>query len=153
MAGLWLEEFRVGQVFDHQLRRTVTETDNLLMSALTHNPAPLHLDAEFMKDSEFGQILVNSFFTLGLMVGISISETTQGTAVANLGCDEVRFPAPLFIGDTVHVQTEVLEVRDSRSRPTQGIVTMLHRAFNQHGVLVAHCKRMSLQKKRPDGNA
>ena len=117
MAGLWLEEFRVGQVFDHPLRRTVTETDNLLMSALTHNPAPLHLDAELMKDSEFGQILVNSFFTLGLMVGISISETTQGTAVANLGCDEVRFPSPLFIGDTVHVQTEVLEVRESRSRP------------------------------------
>lgn len=152
MAGLWLDEFRVGQVFDHPLRRTVTETDNLLMSALTHNPAPLHLDAESMKDSEFGQILVNSFFTLGLMVGISISETTQGTAVANLGCDEVRFPAPLFIGDTVHVQTEVLQVRESKSRPTQGIVTMLHRAYNQHGVLVAHCKRMSLQKKRPAGS-
>jgi len=152
MAGLWLDEFRVGQVFDHPLRRTLTETDNLLMSALTHNPAPLHLDAEYMKDTEFGRILVNSFFTLGLMVGISISETTQGTAVANLGCDEVRFPAPLFVGDTVHIQTEVLDVRESKSRPTQGIVTMMHRAYNQHGVLVAQAKRMSLQRKRPDGN-
>ncbi len=151
MAGLWLDEFVVGQVFEHPLRRTVTETDNLLMSALTHNPAPLHLDAEYMKDTEFGRILVNSFFTLGLMVGISISETTQGTAVANLGCDEVRFPAPLFVGDTVHIETEVLEVRESASRPTQGIVTMQHRAYNQDGVLVAHCKRASLQKKRPDG--
>lgn len=153
MAGLWLDEFKVGQVFDHPLRRTLTETDNLLMSALTHNPAPLHLDAEYMKDTEFGRILVNSFFTLGLMVGISINDTTQGTTVANLGCDEVRFPAPLFVGDTIHVTTEILNVRDSATRPTQGLLTMMHRAYNQNGVLVAQCKRTTLQKKRPDGSA
>lgn len=149
MAGLWFEEFSVGQVFDHPLRRTVTETDNLMMSALTHNPAPLHLDAEFMKDSEYGRILVNSCFTLGLMVGISVNDTTQGTAAANLGWDEVRFPAPLFIGDTVRIETEVIDVRESRSRPTQGIVTFAHRAYNQAGVLVASCKRASLQNRRP----
>lgn len=149
MAGLWLEDFVVGQVIEHPLRRTVTETDNLLMTTLTHNPAPLHLDAEFMKESEFGRIIVNSFFTLALMVGISVNDTTQGTAVANLGCDEVRFPAPLFVGDTVHITTEILSLRESASRPMQGIVTMMHRAYNQHGQLVAQCKRMSLQKKRP----
>jgi len=149
MPGLWFEEFSVGQVFDHTLRRTITETDNLLTSALTHNPAPLHLDAEFMKESEYGRILVNSCFTLGLMVGISVNDTTQGTAVANLGWDEVRFPAPVFIGDTLRIETEVLETRASRSRPTQGIVTFAHRAYNQTGVLVAHCKRSSLQRKRP----
>jgi acyl dehydratase len=149
MAGLWLEDFTIGQVFDHPLRRTVTETDNLLMSALTHNPAPLHLDAEFMKRTEYGRILVNSCFTLGLMVGISVGDTTQGTAVANLGWDEVRFPAPTFVGDTLRIETEVLDVRESKSRIDQGIVTFAHRAFNQDGVLVAHCKRASLQRKRP----
>jgi acyl dehydratase len=149
MAGLWLEDFTIGQVFDHPLRRTVTETDNLLMSALTHNPAPLHLDAEFMKGTEYGRILVNSCFTLGLMVGISVGDTTQGTAVANLGWDEVRFPAPTFVGDTLRIETEVLDVRESKSRIDQGIVTFAHRAFNQDGVLVAHCKRASLQRKRP----
>jgi acyl dehydratase len=149
MAGLWLEDFTIGQIFDHPLRRTVTETDNLLMSALTHNPAPLHLDAEFMKGTEYGRILVNSCFTLGLMVGISVGDTTQGTAVANLGWDEVRFPAPVFEGDTLRIETEVLDVRESKSRIDQGIVTFAHRAFNQDGVLVAHCKRVSLQRKRP----
>ncbi len=149
MAGLWFEEFEVGRVFEHALRRTVTETDNLLTSALTHNPAPLHLDAEFMKDSEYGRILVNSCFTLGLMVGVSVGDTTQGTAVANLGWDEVRFPAPVFIGDTLRIETEVLERRPSKSRPGQGIVTLAHRAYNQDGELVAHCRRASLQKGRP----
>ena len=149
MAGLWLYEFFVGQVFDHPLRRTLTETDNLLMSTLTHNPAPLHLDAEYMKDSEYGRILMNSCLTLGLMVGISVNDTTQGTAVANLGWDEVRFPVPIFVGDTLRIETEVLEVRPSKSRPGQGIVTFMHRAYNQDGVLVAHCKRASLQKARP----
>ena len=153
MAGLWLDEFSVGQVFDHPLRRTVTETDNLLMSTLTHNPAPLHLDAEYMKGTEYGRILVNSCFTLGLMVGISVNDTTQGTAVANLGWDEVRFPAPIFVGDTLRIETEVLDVRESKSRPDQGIVTFMHRAYNQDGVLVAHCKRASLQRKRPTANA
>lgn len=151
MAGLWFEEFTVGQVFEHALRRTVTETDNLLMSTLTHNPAPLHLDAQFMQDSEYGRILVNSCFTLGLMVGISVGDTTQGTAVANLGWDEVRFPAPVFVGDTLRIATEVLDKRESRSRPEQGIVTFMHRAHNQGGVLVAHCRRASLQRRRPRG--
>ena len=150
MAGLWFEDFSEGQVFDHQLRRTVTETDNLLTSTLTHNPAPLHLDAEFMKDSDYGRILVNSCFTLGLMVGISVNDTTQGTAVANLGWDEVRFPAPVFVGDTLRIETKVLATRRSKSRPRQGIVTFAHRAFNQHGKLVAHCKRASLQKCREE---
>ena len=149
MAGLWFEEFEVGRIFVHPLRRTVTETDNLLMSTLTHNPAPLHLDAEYMKDSEYGRILVNSCFTLGLMVGISVNDTTQGTAVANLGWDEVRFPVPIFVGDTLRIETEVLDVRQSKSRPTQGIVTFAHRAYNQAGELVANCKRASLQKTRP----
>jgi acyl dehydratase len=149
MAGLWFEEFEVGRVFDHPLRRTVTETDNLLMSTLTHNPAPLHLDSEYMKSTEYGQILVNSCFTLGLMVGVSVNDTTQGTAVAHLGWDEVRFPAPIFVGDTLRIETEVLEVRESKSRPHQGIVTFAHRAYNQNGELVAHCKRASLQRKRP----
>jgi acyl dehydratase len=150
MAGLWLDEFFVGQVFDHPLRRTLTETDNLLMSTLTHNPAPLHLDAEYMKGTEYGRVLMNSCFTLGLMVGISVNDTTQGTAVANLGWDEVRFPVPIFVGDTLRIETEVLDVRASKSRPGQGIVTFMHRAFNQDGVLVAHCKRASLQKARSE---
>ena len=118
MAGLYFEEFQLGQVFDHPLKRTVTEADNVFFSALTHNPAALHLDEEYCRnETEFGQRLVNSCFTLGLMVGISVGDTTQGTTVANLGWDEVRFPAPLFHGDTVRVQSEVLELRESRSRP------------------------------------
>jgi len=149
MAGLWFDELKVGQVFDHPIRRTVTETDNLLFSTLTHNPAQLHLDAEAMKASEFGQVLVNSVFVLGLMVGISVNDTTLGTAVANLGWDEVRFPKPVFVGDTLRIETEVLELRESRSRPGQGIVTFAHRAFNQRGELVAQCRRSGLQRKRP----
>lgn len=152
MAGLYFEEFTVGQVIDHPLRRTVTETDNLLMTTMTHNPAALHLDAEYMKDSEYGQVLVNSCFTLGLMVGISVNDTTQGTAVANLGWDEVRFPAPLFVGDTVRIETEVLDLRESKSRPKQGIVTFAHRAYKQDGTLVASCKRASLQHMRPESD-
>ena len=149
MAGLWFDELEVGQRFDHAIRRTVTETDNLLISTLTHNPAQLHLDAEYMKTSEYGQVLVNSTFTLGLMVGISVGDTTLGTAVANLGWDEVRFPAPVFIGDTLNIQTEVAELRDSKSRPEAGIVTFIHRAFNQHGTLVASCRRSGLQRRKP----
>lgn len=150
MAGLWFEEFEVGQVFDHPLRRTVTETDNLLFSTMTHNPAALHLDAEYMKGTEYGRILVNSCFTLSLMVGVSVNDTTQGTAVANLGWDEVRFPAPIFIGDTLRIETEVIDKRQSKSRPKQGIVNFIHRAYNQDNVLVAHCKRASLQNMRPE---
>lgn len=150
MAGLWFDELQVGQVFDHAIRRTVTETDNLLFSTLTHNPAQLHLDAEYMKSTEFAQVLVNSTFVLGLMVGVSVGDTTLGTAVANLGWDEVRFPAPVFVGDTLRIETEVLELRLSKSRPDQGIVTFAHRAYNQRGELVAHCRRTGLQRRRPN---
>ncbi|MDE1467651.1 MaoC family dehydratase [Aurantiacibacter sp. D1-12] len=150
MAGLWFDELTVGQTFDHALRRTVTETDNVIMTTMTHNPAALHLDAEYMKGTEYGRVLVNSCFTLSLMVGISVHDTTLGTAAANLGWDEVRFPAPVFIGDTLRIETEVLELRESKSRPNQGIVTFMHRAYNQNDVLVASCKRASLQNKRPD---
>jgi acyl dehydratase len=149
MAGLWFDELKLGQVFKHPIRRTVTETDNILFTAMTHNPASLHLDEEYMKGTEFGQRLVNSAFTLGLMVGISVGDTTLGTAVANLGWDEVRFPKPVFHGDTIHVETEVIALRDSKSRPDQGIVTFLHRAFNQRDELVASCKRSGLQRKKP----
>ena len=149
MAGLWFDELEVGQKFEHPIRRTVTETDNVLFTAMTHNPALLHLDEEYMKGTDFGQRIVNSAFTLGLMVGISVGDTTLGTAVANLGWDEVRFPKPLFHGDTVNVVTEVIELRDSKSRPEAGIVTFLHKAFNQHGDLVATCKRSGLQHRKP----
>lgn len=149
MAGVWFDELSIGQMFDHPIRRTVTETDNVLFTAMTHNPALLHLDEEYMKGTEFGTRIVNSCFTLGLMVGISVGDTTLGTAVANLGWDEVRFPKPLFHGDTVHVTTEVIELRDSKSRPDAGIVTFLHKAFNQHGDVVASCKRSGLQRKKP----
>ncbi|WP_338467863.1 MaoC family dehydratase [Novosphingobium sp. ZN18A2] len=149
MPGVWFDELSVGQRFDHPIRRTVTDTDNLLFTTMTHNPASLHLDAEAMKDSEFGQIIVNSCFTLSLMVGVSVGDTTLGTAVANLGWDEVRFPKPVFIGDTLNIVTEVLELRDSKSRPGAGIVTFRHEAWNQRGELVASCKRSGLQRKKP----
>ena len=149
MAGLWFDELKVGQVFEHAIRRTLTETDNLLMSTLTHNPAQLHLDAEYMKGTPYGRPLMNSAFTLGLMVGISVGDTTLGTAVANLGWDEVRFPNPLFAGDTIHVVTEVIDLRESKSRPEAGIVTFLHKAYNQKDELVASCKRSGLQLKKP----
>ena len=148
MPGLFYDQFHVGQVFKHPIRRTVTEADNVWFTALTHNPAALHLDEEYCRDhTEFGQRIVNSAFTLGLMVGITVGDTTLGTTVANLGWDEVRFPAPLFHGDTVRVETEVIEMRESRSRPNQGIVVFLHRAFNQKQELVAHCKRSALMLK------
>ena len=149
MAGLWFDELAVGQRFEHAIRRTVTETDNLLFTTLSHNPAQLHLDAEYMKDSDYGQVLVNSCFTLSLMVGVSGGDTTLGTAVANLGWDEVRFPGPVFIGDTLNIVTEVIELRDSRSRPDAGIVTFRHEAYNQRGELVASCKRSGLQRRKP----
>ena len=148
MAGLFFEEFSVGQVFQHAIRRTVTEADNVFFSALTHNPAPLHLDAEYMKQTEFGRPLINSFFTFGLVVGIAVHETTLGTTVANLGMDEVRFPHPLFPGDTIRVETEVLAKRESKSRPDNGIVTFAHRAFNQNDVLVAEFKRTALMLRK-----
>ncbi len=150
MPGLYFDELTIGQVFKHPIRRTVTEADNVFFTALTHNPALIHLDEEYCREhTEFGQRLVNSAFTLGLMVGISVGDTTLGTAIANLGWDEVRFPKPVFHGDTIRVETEVIDLRESKSRPTQGIVTFLHRAYNQKGELVAHCKRSGLQMKKP----
>jgi acyl dehydratase len=150
MAGLYFEEFKVGQVFDHAIRRTITETDNVIFSTMTHNSAPLHLDEEYCRnESEFGQRIVNSCLTLALMVGISVNDTTMGTTVANLGWDEVRFPLPLFHGDTIHIRTEVLELRESRSRPDNGIVIFEHRAFNQNDEVVGVCKRSALMLRRP----
>lgn len=150
MAGLYFDEFFVGQVFEHSVRRTVTEMDNVLFSALTHNPAALHIDEEYCRtETEFGRRIVNSAFTLGLMVGISVGDTTLGTTIANLGWNDVRFPKPLFHGDTVHVRTTVKELRESKSRPDTGITTFLHEAFNQRGELVATCLRAGLMKKKP----
>ena len=150
MPGLYFDEFRVGMIFRHVMRRTVTEADNVFFSALTHNPAPLHIDEEYCKrESEFGHRIVNSAFTLGLMVGISVADTTLGTTVANLGWDEVRFPKPLFHGDTVRVESEVIELRESRSRPQNGIVIFEHRAYNQREELIATCKRSALMLRKP----
>ena len=149
MPGLYFEEFTVGQKFQHAIRRTILEADNVWFSALTHNPAPLHIDAEYMKGTEFGRPIVNSCLTLAFMVGISVGDTTVGTTVANLGWDEVRFPKPLFPGDTIHIETEVLELRDSKSRPNNGIVIFAHRAFNQNDELVGECKRSALMLRVP----
>ena len=151
MSGLFYDEFEVGQVFRHPITRTVTETDNLLFTALTHNPQPLHLDAEFASNTEFGQRIVNSIFTLGLMIGLSVGDTTLGTTIANLGMTDVRFANPVFIGDTLRAQTRVAEMRESKSRPQNGIVLFMHRGFNQRGELVASCKRTALMlRKRED---
>ena len=149
MPGLYFEEFHVGQMFKHYMRRTVTEADNLFISALTHNPAALHLDEEYMLGSQYGARIVNSTFTLGLMVGVSVGDTTLGTTVANLGWDEVRFPAPVFHGDTLRIESEVLEIRESKSRPENGIITFAHRAYNQHDELVGSCKRSALMHRKP----
>jgi acyl dehydratase len=150
MSGLYFEEFEIGQIFRHRMRRTITEADNTFFSALTHNPAALHLDEECCRtETEFGQRIVNSAFTLGLMVGITVGDTTLGTTVANLGWDEVRFPKPLFHGDTIRVETEVLSKRPSKSRPGQGIVEFHHRAYNQKNELVAQCRRSGLMLGKP----
>jgi acyl dehydratase len=150
LPGLYFEEFVLGHVFTHAIRRTVTEADNVFFTALTHNPAALHLDEEYCREhTEYGQRIVNSAFTLGLMVGISVGDTTLGTTVANLGWDEVRFPKPVFHGDTLHVETEVVELRDSRSRPQNGIVVFEHRAYNQRNEIVATCKRSALMLRKP----
>ena len=144
MAGLYLDEFQVGQVFRHRLTRTITESDNVLFSAMTMNPQPLHTDFDFASKTEWGKPLVNSLLTLGLMIGISVHDTTLGTTIANLGMTETVFPAPLFHGDTIRVETEVLSVRESRSKPDRGIVEFEHRAYNQHGALVARCIRQAM---------
>lgn len=148
MAGLYFEEFTVGQVFDHAWTRTVTEMDNVLYSSLTMNVQPLHIDEEFASKTEFGQRIVNSLFTLGLMIGITVNDTTLGTTVANLGMTDVRFPKPVFHGDTLHVQTKVLSLRESKSRPGAGIVEFAHAAINQRGETVAQCTRQALMHKK-----
>lgn len=150
MAGRYFDEWQVGETIAHPITRTVTEADNLLITTLTHNPQPLHLDAEAAKDSEFGQILVNSCLTFSLTVGVSVAETTLGTLVANLGFDEVRLPAPVFIGDTLKFESEVAELRESKSRPEAGIVTWQHRAINQRGETVCTMKRTALIARTPE---
>ena len=147
MAGRTFEAWTVGDKIVHDLRRTVTETDNLLVTTLTHNPQPLHLDAEYAGATEFGRIVVNSIFTFGLMVGISVSETTLGTLIANLGYDKVAMPKPVFVGDTLRGETEVVELRDSKSRPDAGIVIFSHRMLNQRDEVVCTCMRTALLKR------
>jgi acyl dehydratase len=149
MAGHFFEDLEVGRVFEHEIRRTVTEADNILFSAMTYNPQPLHIDRHYSATTEWGQPLMNSFFTLGLMVGIAVSGTTVGTIVANLGMTEVRFPKPLFQGDTLSATTEVLSKRLSKSRPDAGIVEFEHRGFKQTGEMVAVCKRQVMLLRKP----
>lgn len=149
MSGLYYDEFVVGHVFRHAITRSVTEMDNVLFSSLTYNPQPLHIDFDFAAKSEWGRPLVNSLFTLGLMIGISVHETTLGTTIANLGMTDVRFPAPVFHGDTIRVETEVMAKRESRSRSDAGIVDLHHRAYNQDGVLVAECRRQAFMRRLP----
>ena len=148
MTGRYFDEWQVGDRIEHPIRRTVTETDNLLFSTLTHNPQPLHIDAEAAKASEFGQILVNGTFTFSLMIGLSVAETTLGTLVANLGYDKLVMPKPVFLGDTLRVESEVIALRPSKSRPGSGIVTFEHRAINQRDEVVCSCLRMALLKGR-----
>jgi len=149
MAGLWFEEFEVGRVYAHPITRTVTEMDNMMFSCLTMNPQPLHIDRHFSATTEWGQPIMNSLFTLGLMIGISVNDLTVGTTIANLGMREVKFPAPLFQGDTIRVETEVKSKRESKSRPDAGIVDFEHRAFKQDGTLVAVCLRQAFMRKQP----
>ena len=149
-GGMYFEDFETGRVYEHKLRRTVTQMDNMLFSNMTLNPQPLHIDRHFCEtETEWGQPLMNSLFTLGLMIGMSVNDLTVGTTIANLGMIEVKFPNPLFEGDTVHSSTEVIAKRESRSRPDAGILEFHHRAFKQDGTLVAECKRQAFMKKRP----
>lgn len=149
MSGLYFEDFEVGFVWQHELRRTLTEMDNVMFSALTLNPQPLHLDAEFSKGTIHGQRLVNSIFTLGLVVGIAVMDTTLGTTLGNLGFEETKFPKPVFHGDTLHVETEIMDKRGSKSRTDSGIVFFGHRGYNQRDELVCVCRRAGLMMKRP----
>ncbi|MFM1896040.1 MAG: hypothetical protein RLZZ385_1114 [Pseudomonadota bacterium] len=149
MAGKYFEELEVGMRWEHGTRRTVTETDNLLISTLTHNPQPLHIDAEFARQTPYGQILVNSFFTLGLLVGLSVADTTQGKTIGNLGMDKVEFPNPVFIGDTLRAVTRVVERRESASKPDRGIVVFEHLAYNQRDELVCSCLRRAMMLRKP----
>lgn len=148
MAGKFFEELDIGMEFRHEPSRTVTETDNLLFTALTLNPQPLHLDAEFARDSIHGQILVNSIFTLGLVVGLSVGDTTLGTTLGNLGFDKTTFPNPVFIGDTITVSTRVIAKRESRTKPDRGIVTFEHQGINQHSEIVCLCERGAMMQRK-----
>ncbi len=150
MPGLWFEEFEVGRTYEHTITRTVTEMDNMMFSCLTMNPQPLHVDKHFSEQTEWGQPLMNSLFTLGLLIGISVNDLTLGTTIANLGMSDVTFPAPLFQGDTIRVTTEVKSARASKSRPDAGIVEFTHRAYKQDDTLVAQCTRQAFMRKRPD---
>lgn len=150
MAGLWFEEFKVEQVFNHEVRRTVTEADNMWFSNATCNPAAIHIDAEYCKGTEFGKPLMNSVFSLGLVIGLSVLDTTLGTTVANLGMTDVRFPNPVFAGDTLRSRTTVRELRASKSRPNAGIVTFLHQGFNQKGQEVVTCTRQALMLRKAE---
>lgn len=149
MAGRWFEQFEVGQVFRHEVRRTVTDMDNMLFSSLTYNPAAIHIDHAYAATTEFGKPLMNSVFTLGLVIGLSVQDTTMGTTVANLAMTETVFPKPVFAGDTIRSETEVLELRRSSSRPGQGIVTFEHRGFNQKDELVCRTRRAALMMGAP----
>jgi len=146
MAGKFFDQWQIGETLSHDIRRTVTETDNLLFSTMTHNPQPLHLDLEAAKASEFGQILVNGTFTFALMIGLSVADTTLGTLVANLGYDKLVMPNPVFIGDTLRGETEISDLKPSKSRPGAGIVTFTHRLINQRNEVVCQCLRMALLK-------
>jgi acyl dehydratase len=148
MAGRFFDEWSIGDTLSHDIRRTVTETDNLLFTTMTHNPQPLHLDIEAAKASEFGQILVNGTFTFSLMVGLSVGDTTLGTLVANLGYDRLVMPKPVFIGDTLRADTKVIALKESKSRPHAGIVTFLHRCLNQRDEIVCQCERSALLNKK-----
>ncbi|MDO8311076.1 MAG: MaoC family dehydratase [Sideroxyarcus sp.] len=148
MAGLWFKQFSIDQSFEHEIRRTVTEADNMWFSNATYNPAAIHIDAEYCKSTEFGRPLVNSIFTLGLVIGLSVQDTTLGTTVANLGMTDVRFTHPVFAGDTIRSRTTVKDMRDSKSRPNAGIVTFLHQGFNQRDEEVCTCTRQALMLKQ-----
>lgn len=149
MPGRFFDEWQVGDKVAHTITRTVTETDNVLISTLTHNPQPMHLDREVAARSEFGQPLVNSVFTFGLMIGVSVADTTLGTLVANLGYDKLTFPSPVFVGDTLRSESECIALRESKSRPNAGIVTWAHRSYNQRNELVCECTRTALLLKQP----
>jgi acyl dehydratase len=149
MAGLYYEEFAVGMEFRHAVTRTVTEMDNVMFCAMTHNPQPLHLDEEFAKKTEYGQRIVNSLFTLGLVIGVTVAETTLGTTIGNLGMTDIRFKHPVFHGDTIHVTTRIKEMRESKSRPDAGLIVFEHFGWNQRNQEVAYCVRTGLMRKRP----
>jgi acyl dehydratase len=153
MPGLYFEQFTVEQVFRHEIRRTVTEADNVWFCGATYNPAQIHIDAEYCRNTEFGKPLMNSIFTLGLVIGLSIQDTTLGTTIANLGMTDVKFPKPVFAGDTINATTTVIDIRESKSRPTAGIVTFRHEGYNQRGELVCTSLRQALMLRQPQSRA